>query len=168
MRKTIVVGLSVFIGAAVLFAQTRSNRKDFGPARLGNVLHCLQAKASSFGYAPPRFDAHSFRVRYVYGKFDPSDENDELHLVVYGPRQESATLFEIYLHGVDDNKPGIFIGEAATLKREHGRLVVDENPGGVGTYRRIEKLLRVISNRAMVAIPDEEVRQGPTACVYQP
>ncbi|MHB8527838.1 MAG: hypothetical protein ACYDD2_17070 [Candidatus Acidiferrales bacterium] len=95
------------------------------------------------------------------------DENDELHVVVYGPRGESATLFEVYLRTVDD-KQEIFIGDAATLKREKGRLVTDEIPGGQATLRRIERLLTAISHRAMITVPDGEVRQRPTACVYQP
>ena len=95
------------------------------------------------------------------------DENDELHMVVYGPREESATLFEVYLRTVGD-KQEIFIGDAATLKREKGRLVTDEIPGGQATLRQIEKLLVVISHRPMITIPDSEVREGPAACVYQP
>jgi hypothetical protein len=168
MRKKILISLISLLGSALLFAQTKGKREDFGPARLGNILYCLQTKATSFGFAPPRFSSHAFLVRYVYGKEFPGDEDDELHMVVYGPREKSATLFEVYLHGVDNNKPEIFIGDAATLRMEHGRLVVDELPGGQGTLRRIEKLLTVISRRPAVIVKDNQVKPGPAPCVYEP
>lgn len=166
MKKTTVV-VAILLVAVVCFGRPKAAQEAVSTAQLGNVLHCLQAKALPFGYAPPHFDANSFRVRYVYGKWSPVDENDELHMVVYGPREESATLFEVYLRTVGD-KQEIFIGDAATLKREKGRLVTDEIPGGRATLRRIEKLLAAISHRPMITIPDSEVREGPGACVYQP
>lgn len=88
-------------------------------------------------------------------------------MVVYGPREETATLFEVYLRTAND-KQGVFIGDAATLKREKGQLVTNEIPGGQGTLRRIEELLSVISHRAIITIPDAQVREGPGACVYEP
>lgn len=165
--KKLTIGVAVILVAAACPGRPKAAQQAFSTAQLGNVLYCLQAKASSFGYAPPRFDANSFRVRYVYGKWSPVDENDELHMVVYGPREESATLFEVYLRKVDD-KQEVFVGDAATLKREKGRLVTDEIPGGQATLRRIERLLTVVSHRAMITIPKGEVREGPVVCVYQP
>lgn len=168
MKNKMVIGLIVFFGSAVLFAQTKNKHEDFTPARLGNVLHCLQVKLSALGDAPPHFDTHSFRARYAYGKLDPGDEDDELHIVVYGPGEESAMFFEVYFHGVNDKRPGMFIGEPATLKSEHGQLAVDENPGGVATFRRIEKLLRVISRRPAVTIKESQVEAGSVPCVAGP
>lgn len=167
MRK-LPIGLVLFLISVALVAQTKKTPEDFSPSRLGNVLHCLGTKLSAYGDAPPHFDVHSFRARYVYGKFDPGDEDDELHIVVYGPREESAILFEIYLNGVDDNKHGMIVGDPTTLKREHGRLAVDELPGGLATLRRIDKLLRVISHRPVITIMDNEVRPGSVPCLAGP
>jgi len=166
MKKPIL-GVVLLLVAVACWGRPKAAQHKVSIARLGNVLYCLQAKASSFGYAPPHFDANSFRVRYVYGKWSPVDENDELHMMVYGPQQESATLFEVYLQTAG-GKQQIFIGDAATLKREKGQLITDEIPGGQATLRRIERLLTVISHRPMITIPDSEVEEGPTACVYQP
>ena len=166
MRR-LSIGLVLFLIPVELFAQTKNTPEDFSPARLGNVLHCLRVKLSAYD-EPPRFEAHSFRVRYVYGKFDPGDENDELHMVVYGPREESGTLFEVYLNAVDHNKRGIIIGLPATLKREHRRLAVDELPGGLATLRRLDELLRVISHRPVITIMDNQVRPGSVPCLAGP
>ncbi len=167
MRK-LSIGVVLFLSSAVLLAQTKNTPEEFSPARLGNVLSCLQAKLSAYGDAPPRFDARSFRVRYLYGKESAGDEDDELHIVVYGPREDSAILFEVYLNAVDDNKRGMIIGLPATLKREHGRLVVDELPGGQATLRRIDKLLGVISHRPLITIMNNQVRPGSLPCVAGP
>lgn len=166
MRKQTIVVI-FFLASTVCLGQGRDQQKSVSTARLGNVLYCLQAKASSFGYVPPRFDAHSFRVRYVYGKQSPTDEADELHMVVYGPREESATLFEVYLRTNAHNQE-IFIGDAATFKGEKGRLVTDEIPGGQATLRRIEKLFDTISHPRAITIMDSDVKPGPAACVYEP
>jgi len=167
MRKQTIAIIFLLASAVSCGGQSKGGHKAVSTARLGNVLHCLQTKASSFGYVPPRFDRHSFRVRYVYGKWSPVDEDDELHIVLYGPREESATLFEVFLR-TGQGKQEIFIGDAATLKREKGQLVTEEIPGGQGTLRRIEKLLVAISHRPAVTITESEVRQGQAACVYQP
>jgi hypothetical protein len=169
IAKRAAIAVAVLSAAVPCLGRPQRNKKVVSTARLGNVLYCLQAKASSFGYAPPRFEPSSFRVRYVYGKWSPVDEDDELHMVVYGPREESATLFEVYLQTVG-GKQGIFIGDAATLKskREKGRLVTDEIPGGQATLLRIESLLVHISHRRAIRIMDSEVKSGPAACVYQP
>lgn len=166
MRKQIIVIIYLLASASCL-GQVEGRQGTLSTARLGNVLHCLQSKASSFGYTPPRFDAHSFRVRYVYGKLSPVDDDHELHMVVYGPREESATLFEVYLRKVGD-KQEVFIGDAATLKREKERMVTDEIPGGQATLRRIEKLIDSISHRRAITVVDSEVKPGPAACVYEP
>jgi len=165
MRK-LAISLIIFLSGAALAGQTKGTQGDFSPARLGNVLYCLQAKMSSIGYAPPRFNARSFRIRYVYGKWSPIDEDDELHMVVYGPSERSAILFEVYLQ-TKDGKQEIFIGEPTTFKKEHGVLVVDELPGGQATLRRIEALFHVISYRPVVTVMDSQVKAGPEACVYE-
>lgn len=167
MRKQTIAVIFFLASTVPCLGRFKAGQKVVSTARFGNVLYCLQTKASSFGYAPPRFDAHSFRVRYVYGKWSSVDEDDELHMVVYGPREASATLFEVYLRTVE-GKEEIFIGDAATLKRENGRLVTGEIPGGQATLRRIEKLLVAISHRPAITITEGEVRQGQGACVYQP
>lgn len=168
MIRKLLISVVVFLSPAVLVGQTKRNQVDFSATRLGDVLYCLQAKLSAYGDAPPRFEAHSFRVRYVYGKFDPADEDDEVHLVVYGPGEESGTLFEVYLHGMASAKPELLVGEPATLKSEHGQLVIDENPGGVATFRRIEKLLLVISRRPAVTVRKGQVKAGSLSCAAGP
>ncbi|MGB7561351.1 MAG: hypothetical protein WBL99_07770 [Candidatus Acidiferrales bacterium] len=166
MRKHTVAAI-FFLVSTVCLGQAKSQQNGVSVARLGNVLDCLQSKASSFGYPPPRFDARSFRVRYVYGKQSPTDEADELHVVVYAAREESATLFEVYLQTKAD-KQEIFIGDAATLKKQKGRMVIDEIPGGLATARRIEKLIETISHQRAITVMDRDVKPDATACVYQP
>ncbi len=130
------------------------------------MLHCLQEEAPFFGYKPPRFDPHYFRVRYVYGKWSPVDEDDELHMMVYGSHEDSATLFEVYLQETK-GKQEIFIGDATTFKKENGQLETDEIPGGLATLRRIQMLFNAISRRGAITVRNDEVKAGPAACVYQ-
>jgi hypothetical protein len=166
--RNLIIALILFAASAVsCLGQSKDAQKAISTANLGNVLHCLQTKASSFGYVPPRFDEHSFRVRYVYGKWSPVDEDNELHMVVYGAGEESATLFEVYLQTAQ-GKQEIFVGDAATLKKEKGKLVTDEIPGGQATLQRIEKLLVVISHQKAITITESEMKEGEAACVYQP
>ncbi|OFV85739.1 MAG: hypothetical protein A3D93_01225 [Acidobacteria bacterium RIFCSPHIGHO2_12_FULL_67_30] len=136
--------------------------------KIGNVLSCLQAKLGPIGHGPPRARPHSFAVRYFYGILTPGEEqSNELQLVVYGPKEASATLYRVYFNEKDDKKV-IFIGEWGTLKKEDGQMVPDEIPGGVGTYYQIKKLLGVVSRNPALTIPDRYVKPGTDACVYEP
>ena len=161
------IALMLFLFAGTSWPQTGPNEGTVSTAKLKNVLYCLQTEASDFDSPVPRFDAHSFRLRYVYGKWSPVDESDELHIVLYGPEEKSATLFEVYLN-TKAGKHQVFFGDLTTFKTEKGRLVTDEIPGGLATLRRIEKLFSVISRRNALTIKNADVKPGPAACVYEP
>jgi len=161
------IALMLFVFGGTIWPQTGSSKGTVSAAKLTNVLYCLQTEASNFGSPVPRFESHFFRIRYFYGKLDPSDESDQLDVVVYGPRKRSATLFEVYLDA-KGGKQQVFFGDLTTFKTEKGRLVADEISGGLATLRRIEKLFSVISRRNAITIKDTDVKRGPAACVYEP
>jgi hypothetical protein len=151
----------LFTALVVCTIQGKNNSKTISVTRLGNVLSCLQAKISPLGYPPPRFGAHSFRVRYLYGIQSPGDSGNNLHVFVYGPKEDSATLYEVYIHGANGREE-IYFGSYATFKKEGGKLVLDEIPGGLGTAHRIEQLFASISRQRATMISEEDVKPGAT------
>ncbi len=160
VRKLIPI-IALFVIGASSQAQERLTSSD-----IGNVLQCLDTKLSGIGYAPPRFDENSFRVRYILGVVDKEqDKKNELHLVVYGKGEKKALLYEVYFDR--DARPSIYIGEMGTLKQEKGLIEPDEIWGGVGTYRQVKRLLRLISARPAVTVSATEVVAGHRACVFQ-
>ena len=133
-------------------------------ARIGNVLHCLKSKLADYDYAPPLIDGSHYRVRYFYGIQHPwTDENNELHLLVYGDGEKSATLYEVYFESIQ-RKPVITFGLIGKLEKEKGHLVAHEIQFGIGTYDRIQKLSQVIGQRRAVMIPARYVQPGKDAC----
>jgi len=160
------IALMLFLSGGTIWPQTGSNDGTVSTAKLTNVLYCLQSEAPDFGSPVPRFEARSFRIRYYYGKLDSSDQSDQLDIVVYGPREKSATLFEVYLE-TKSGKQQVFFGTLTTFKTEKRHLVTDEIPGGLATLRRIEKLFSVISRRNAITIKDTDLKPSPAACVYE-
>ena len=159
------LGLGLLLAATVGSAQGGMGRQAVSTARLGQVLFCLQHD-TLFPVAPPRFDKHGFRVRYVFGRLsdDGEDGDDVLHMIVYGPREDTATLFEPWLRTENHIHEVVVTNMITTLKREHGRLVVDEIPGGIATERRIEQALPVIARQPAVTIRNADVRAGAVWC----
>ena len=160
------LGLGVLIATTVGSTQVRLGPHAISTARLGQVLYCLQHD-TLFGVEPPRFDKHGFRVRYVFGRlsnYSDEDGDDVLHIIVYGPREETATLFEPELRTENHIHEVVITNMITTLKRERGRLVTDEIPGGIGTGLRIEHALPVIARQPSVRIPDADVRAGTVWC----
>ena len=88
---------------------------------------------------PPQIHANIYRVRYLYGINSPQDENNnELQLIVYGPEEKSAVYYTVYFEK-ENQGDIIHLGQMATLIQEHGKLELDENPGGNGTYFHIQR-----------------------------
>jgi len=159
------LGLGLLVATIAGSTQARIGPHAVSTARLGQVLFCLQHD-TLFRVEPPRFDKHGFRVRYVFGRLsdDGEDGDDVLHMIVYGPREETATLFEPWLRTENHIHEVVVANMITTLKREHGRLVVDEIPGGVATARRIERALPVVARQPAVTIRNADVRAGAVWC----
>ena len=131
---------------------------------IGHVLHCLKSKLADYDYAPPMNDGSHYRVRYFYGIQHPwTDEDNELHLLVYGNGEQSATLYEVYFESIQ-RKPVITIGLIGKLNKQRSRLVAEHIEFGIGTYDRIQKLSHVIGLRPAVIIPERYVKPGKDAC----
>jgi len=164
-----------WFGLALAAATTASSaRVRLGPhavstRRLGQVLFCLQHD-TLFRVRPPRFDKDGFRVRYVMGWLSddrtPGGEDgvDVLHMIVYGPREETATLFEPSLRTENHIHEVLVTNMITTLKRERGHLVPDEIPGGIATELRIEHALPAIERQPAVRLKDADVRAGAIWC----
>jgi hypothetical protein len=166
--KNVTAALMLSLAFSLSAYSQKAGLKVVSSKELGAVLSCLQTKVASDGAAPPQFAPGLYRVRYYYGVLTPGDdEPDELQLVVYAPKGTSAVLYRVYLKTTDRGQE-IYIGDWGTLKKEHGRMVPDEIPGGVATYFHIKKLLEVLSQRPVLTIRSSDVKPGPAACVYQP
>jgi hypothetical protein len=162
MRANIFIALLVAV-AWNCDAQTHRG-EAVNPARIGNVLHCLQSKLGDLDYLPPRPTPDEYRVRYFYGIQHPwTDERNELHLLVYGEGERSATLYEVYFE-TREGKPVISLGLAGKFTAEDKRLEPSEILFGIGTYDRIRKLASVIAKKPAVAIPGAYVRPGKAVC----
>jgi hypothetical protein len=157
----VLVALALCLGGAA--ARTPDKLTD---PELGNVLYCLDTKLNAIGYPPPRFEGNSFRVRYALGIVDKNeDKKNELHLVVYGKGEKRAILYEVYFD--HDGRPSIYIGEVGTLKQEKGVMEPDEIWGGVGSYYKVKRLLRVVSAKPAITIPASEVVAGSRVCIFE-
>ena len=162
MKANIFVILFL-VAAWNCYAQTNSH-KAINAARIGNVLHCLQSKLGDLDYLPPHIDANRYRLRYSYGIQHPwTDENNELHLLVYGEGKKSATLYEVYFES-RERKPVITLGLTGKFIRKNGQLVPNEILFGIGTYDRIQKLAHALAQRPAIAIPTVYVRPGRVVC----
>lgn len=133
-------------------------------AKIGSVLHCLESKLADFDYTPPRINGNQYRVRYLYGIQHPwTDENNELHLLVYGDGEKSATLYEVYFE-TRERKPVITLGLTGKFTEKQGRLIPHEILFGIGTYQRIQKLADVMGKRRLVEIPVRYLQPGKAVC----
>jgi hypothetical protein len=156
----ILVALALCSGRAVAQTPTRLTSSE-----LGNVLHCLDTKLRPIGYAPPRFESDSYRIRYAFGVvIKDEDEKNELHLVVYSKGEERGILYQVYFE--HDGRPSTYIGQAGTLKQERGVMEPDEIWGGQATYYYEKRLLRVISAKPAITIPASEVVAGSRPCLF--
>ena len=136
--------------------------------RVGNVLSCLQTALSPLDAAPPHFTQKSYSVRYYYGVLTPGDEDsNELSLVVYGPDEETATVYWVYFED-EDQKKTILIGQWGTLKKDAGAMSLDEVPGGLASQAEDLKILKAISSQKALAIDDSDVKPGLDICSYPP
>ena len=155
----------------VLFCSLRGLAEvpqQLSSAELGNVLYCLNSKLPATGYAPPRFGVDSFRVRYIVAivnKHSDLPENN-LHLIVYGKKEERAILYELYVEK-KNGKLSVDIGQEGTLKKEKGVMQPDEIWGGVGSYYGVKRLLKAISARPAITVSDYNLQQGPGKCTFQ-
>jgi hypothetical protein len=165
--KAVLLFFMILVAAEANRLQAQE-RKTVSIAKLGNVLDCVNKKYGAMeGHRPPLpGQANAYRVRYLYGINSPQDENNnELQLVVYGPREKSAFYYRAYL---EKNKKSsvIQLGQMATLIQEHRKLELDENPGGNGTYFRIQKAVDFLGRKPALIVPVHSVRPGPATCVF--
>lgn len=162
----IVLTLATFVAVGNGHLQAQE-RKTVSAAKLGNVLHCLKSKLADMeGYEPPQIRPSTYRIRYLYGINSPEDENEnELQLLVYSPRGKAATYYTVYFE-TKKQGPIIDIGQMGTLVQEHGKLVLDENPGGNGTYFHIQKVADFLGRKPALIVRAQNVRPGTAACVF--
>jgi len=163
MNRLMPAVVFLMLVCSVATAQTKGILE---PSEIGNVLYCLNTKLQSIGYPPPHFDENSFRVRYVFGVVDKSeDKNNELHLVVYAKDENRAILYQVYLD--QGAQPSIYIGEVGTLKQENRVMEPDEIWGGVGTYHYVKRLVRAVSAQPAITVPNSDVIASSRMCIFQ-
>src|SRR5579859_1069568 len=105
MKANILV-IVLLVAAWNCYGQAHS-QGTVSAVKIGHVLHCLQNKLGDLDYLPLRIDGEGYRVRYFYGIQHPwTDESNELHLLVYGEGEKSATLYEVYFES-RERKPVI-------------------------------------------------------------
>ncbi len=161
-----IVAIIFFVGFWSSHSQAQEH-KTIGIAKLGNILHCLKSELPDTGeYAPPHIHANTYRVRYVFGIYGPADEEDELQLLVYSKDEKSAVYYDLHLMK-EGQRSIIYLGLMGTFVKEHGKLVVDENPGGVATGFQVQKLADFLSRKPATIVLVKYIQPGPAACVYQ-
>ena len=90
--------------SAFLFVAAAPERK-LTDAQLHNVLWCIQRKGPEVGAPLPHFDKESVRFRYQDGlhSFEfgghtmTVGKDGEVELGVYGPREHTLTIYDIFL-----------------------------------------------------------------------
>ncbi len=160
IRRVAAVVMLLVVSSAI------AGEKSLKTAELGNVLYCLQTKVAKIGYAPPRFAPRTLRLRYAVDGDKGSASHQPLNLVVYGPDEKKAILYQIYLEETK-GQPSIEIGEMGTLKLENGRMEPDEIWGGVATYNKVQDILKKVSSTPVLSVPEDEVKAGPGVCLYK-
>lgn len=133
---------------------------------LENAVFCLQQKATTISYAPPKFTEHEYRLKYLIGVQQKGDQSNELQLIVYGPSEKNGILYQLYLEE-RDHRPIFYIGEMGTLKWSGGNMIPDEMWGGVGTYYSVKRLLRKFSTETAITLKEGDVKEGMRGCVLQ-
>jgi hypothetical protein len=131
------------------------------------TVSCLADKLTSIGGAPPEFEAGKYKVKAFYGKLLEQEQTNGIHILVYGPHDASATLYENYLEkaGV---KPSIFIGEWATFNNVRGQLIPDELPGGLATHEWYLHLLETLQKKTAFIITSDEAKASKRNCIWTP
>ena len=164
MKKLVIAILLCSAGACIARPTQDS---QISKEKIGNVLSCLLTKLPSYPDSPVRFDSHSYLVRYYYGILTPdAEEPDELQLIVYGPKEESATLYQVYFEKQNEQE-SINIGQWGSLVKKDGHLELGDTPGGLATHAEWEKLVKVISKRPSLSLSEKDVQPGADSCVYQ-
>ncbi len=137
--------------------------KPLPHADLLRVLECLTHKSAPIGLYRDYSGPKSFRVRYLYGTLDPSDRENELHLVVYGKDGRSAILYEILI------EPQILtLVNAGSVEKRRGRWVVTETQGGVYSYERAQRLIEAIAKTPLKVIPLSALPRIEGECWFRP
>jgi hypothetical protein len=153
-----------------LIIRPSSQKKEQTPSirRISTVtLACLAEKLTSIGSAPPEFEAGKYKVKALYGKFLEQEQTNGIHILVYGPSNASATLYESYLEKAGA-KPSIFIGEWATFKNEQGQLAPDDLPGGLATHEWYLHLLKMLQTKTAFIITSDEAKASKRNCIWTP
>jgi hypothetical protein len=164
MKMKALSPLVLLLAAAACSAQP-TTAGSISPEKLGEVLHCLDAKLSKIGMAPPKAKADSYLVQYYYGVLTPKEEDpNELQLIVYAPDGSTANLYRVYFDQTEKNS--IYLGDGATVKKENGKMVPDEISGGLGSLEEMNKVLNVTNKQKPIVIPQSLVVQGNEACIY--
>ena len=104
-------------------------------------------------------------MRYVFGINNPSDDKDELQLLVYSKGEISAIYYRFHFLKEHQRKI-ILLGGVGTFAKERGTLILDENPGGNATGMQVQKLAEFLGRKPAILVPMQYVRKGSAACVF--
>ncbi len=157
----------IWIALSVGIAQCEQNDALQTRIRTEASLHCLSVKLGSIGHAPPLFDGALYKVQVLYGKYSTIDRPNELHLLVWGPGETSAVLYETDIDEKDQNF-SIQIDQGATFNVVNGVLVPDELPGGLAMHQRISRLMKELSSQRPILIDRNDVRAYRCKCSWTP
>jgi hypothetical protein len=117
------------------------------------VLSCIQQKGQEVGAPIPVFDSENIRFRYHAGQFPfryPTgevvqvDRENEVRIAVYGPQENSFTIYDVFLTEID-GKLEIQIGHPSSYSKHNGKLAAGDNPGGQATDLYLRQLVKRFS-----------------------
>jgi hypothetical protein len=134
---------------------------------VSSSLACLVRELKPIGAAPPSFSHDRYKVQALFGEYSQDDRPNELHMLVWGPQQLSAVLYEQDISSVDGRRR-IVIGQWATFTSRNGRLIPDELPGGLGTHQRILEMVKRLRNEHDLFIDAGDLDEKRSECVWKP
>ena len=128
---------------------------------------CLDQKLKGIGSAPPQFKHGKYKVKGIQQPYLGPEGNIEIFLLFYGEHDRSATLYSSFLRE-KHNGLAVYIGQWSTFKLEHGSLVSDELPGGLGTHKRILDVFQKVQRQTPLFLGAGEMLGAKSACIWQP
>jgi len=155
--------MTQLIGGIVLAALIASPvpSRRLNEAQLHALLACAQQIGLGLGAPVPHFDEQNIRLRYHAGQSvfnDPrgqlvqADGDNEVRIAVYGPSEQSAVIFDLFL---EEEKESVVVtvGNPASFSKKGERWIAGDNPGGMATHLYMEQLLKDFSLQKPLMMP---------------
>src|SRR5271157_278079 len=130
-------------------------------------VSCLTQKLNTLGFAPPQFEDGKYKVKEMLEVYSGPEGSNEMHLLVYGPQENTAILYDSFLR-TKDRKLTIFIGQWATFKLVRDNFTPDELPGGLATHKKILGIMRKTEYQTPLFFNVNEVRAAKAVCIWKP